>query len=236
MTNRLRLVVTCVFTSLLVSPIAFAADHIDSPAAVNTPSADITDFYSWMTADASHLNMVLNVTPFATADSMWSDATVYAMHVSSMGEYGGAETKTQVLCRFYKADGTGIECWADDEYVAGDPSDPAGLASDSGKLKVFAGLRNDPFFFELVGFGNAVAAVIDAAPNLTFDADMCPVLDDATSATLIGLLTSGKDGAPASDTLAGANVLSLVVQLDKTTVNAGGDFLATWAATHALAQ
>lgn len=214
-----------------------AADHIDSPTAVATPAADITDYFAWMTSDASSMNMVIAVNPFATTDSMWSDATVYAAHVSSMAGYGAEETPWKIMCRFYNADGTGIECWAGDEYLRGDPSDPAGIWSDSGKIRVYAGLRNDPFFFELAGFGNAVAAVIAAAPSLTFDDDGCPGVDAATSGVLVGLLTSSDDqGSPATDTLAGANVLALVIQVDTTLLNGGGDFLSTWAATYAIGE
>jgi len=215
---------------------ANAADHIDSPAPIATPAADITDYFAWMTPDATHVNLVMTVSPFATAESQWSDAVVYAMHVSSMEGYGGEETASQLICRFYNADGTGVECWMGDEYVAGDPSDPAGIWSESGMVRVYAGLRNDPFFFELNGFNNAVSTVIGAASSLEFDDEGCPAVDEATSGVLVGQLQSGADGAEASDTFAGANVLALVVQIDKSLVNGGGQFLSTWASTHAIAE
>src|SRR5690606_15046972 len=136
----------------------------------------------------------------------------------------------QVICQFYDTDK--IECWAGDEYVEGDPSDPAGITSESGDLRVFAGLRNDPFFMEFEGFTETVKAVVAAAPNLDFDAEGCPDVDAATSAALVGQLQSGANGAPASDTFAGANVLALVVQVDKSLVTAGGPLLGVWASTH----
>lgn len=209
---------------------AFAADHIDSPAAVSDPAADITDLFAWMTPEADKLNLVMNVTPFAGADAAFSTATQYVFHVNSSAGYGMEQTETMVLCQFYAADA--IECWANGEYVTGDPSDPAGIASASGGLKVFAGLRNDPFFMEFTGFTNTVETVVAAAPNLTFDDAGCPAVDEATSNALVGLLTSGADGAPASDTFAGANVLSLVVQVDKSVVNSGGPVFGIWASTH----
>jgi len=216
---------------------ANAADHIDSPAPIATPAADITDYFAWMTPDATHVNLVMTVSPFATADSQWSDAIVYAMHVSSMEGYGAEDVeKSQLICRFYNADGSGVECWMGDEYVAGDPSDPAGIWSESGMIRVYAGLRNDPFFFEFTGFQNAVSTVIGAASSLEFDDEGCPAVDEATSGVLVGQLQSGADGAEASDTFAGANVLALVVQIDKSLVNGGGQFLSTWASTHAIAE
>lgn len=209
---------------------SFAADHIDSPKAVDEPSADINDLYAWMNDDATKLNLVLDVMPFAEEGAQFSDATQYVFHVNSSEGYGMAQTETQILCQFYAAGM--IECWAGDEYVTGDPSATAGITSESGMLRVFAGLRNDPFFFELDGFRETVKAVVAAAPDLTFDDDGCPDVDDATSATLVGQLMSGVDGAAASDTFAGANVLSIVVQIDKTLVTGGGPMLGVWASTH----
>lgn len=210
---------------------ALAADHIDSPAATAEPAADISDLYAWMTPDASKVNLVLNVSPFAGADSSFSDAAVYAFHVNSSAGYGMDQTETLILCKF--ADAAIIECWAGDEYVTGDPSSLEGITSEGGGLKVFAGLRNDPFFMEFTGFTNAVATATGAAPGLVFDEAGCPAVDEATSAALVGLLTSGTDGAPASDTFAGSNVLSLVVQVDKSVLTGGGPLLGVWASTHA---
>lgn len=210
---------------------ALAADHADAPAAASEPLADIADLYAWMTPEADKLNLVITVAPFATQETAWSDAVVYAFHVGSSMGYGMAGAEATILCKFY--DPTHIECWAGDEYVTGAVGDAAGLTSDGGGLKVFAGLRDDPFFMELTGFQNAVGAVIEAAPNLAFDAAGCPAVDEATSAVLVGALTSGNDGAPASDTLAGANVMALVVQVDKALVTSGGPLLSVWASTHA---
>lgn len=210
---------------------AFAADHLDSPAASAEPTADITDVYAWMTSDAERVNLVLNVAPDAGDSMSFPTSTVYAFHVNSSEGYGMAQTETLVRCKFY--DENAIECWAGDEYVVGDPSNPAGITSTSGALRVFAGLRNDPFYFELVGFNETVAAVRAAASSLTFDDDGCPTLDDATSTALVTQLQRGMDGAPASDPFAGQNVLSLVVQLDKDVVTTGGDVLGVWASTHA---
>ena len=217
--------------ALLMPAISLAADHIDSPAAVADPAADITDLFAWMSSDASKVNLVLNVSPFAGTESQFSDAVQYAFHVNSSAGYGEAQTETLIVCEFDAA-GT-VECWAGaDEYVTGDASAEAGIATESGALKVFAGLRNDPFFMENTGFNTAVSTVIGAASSLTFDEQGCPALDEATSNLLVGQLQSGADGAAATDTFAGSNVLSLVVQVDKSLVNSGGPLLSVWGSTH----
>ncbi len=232
MNYRTPLIGLAIGALLAPAAIAIAADHIDSPSAVADPAADITDLYAWMNSDASKVNLILNVTPFAGAESGFSDAVQYVFHIGSSSGYGEAQTETLVLCQF--DDAGAVQCWAgDDEYVTGDASSDAGIASDSGALRVFSGLRNDPFFMENVGFNNTVAAVLAAAPSLTFDPEGCPLLDQATSNALVGALQSGADGAAASDTFAGSNVLSLVVQADKDLVSSGGPLLTVWASTPA---
>ncbi|MCB9526085.1 MAG: DUF4331 family protein [Myxococcales bacterium] len=229
---KLRTLLATTALSLGVAAPTWAADHADSPATAAEPLADIADLYAWMTPEADKLNLIITLSPFASVDTQWSDSVIYAFHVNSGMAYGGEQSETTILCKFY--DATNIECWAGDEYVTGAPSDPAGIASESGALKVFAGLRDDPFFMELAGFQAAVGAVIEAAPNLQFDAAGCPALDEATSAVLVGLLAGGQDGA--SDTLAGANTMALVVQVDKALVTGGGPLLGVWASTHAPAN
>jgi Domain of unknown function (DUF4331) len=141
-----------------------------------------------------------------------------------------AQTETLIMCTF-SADQT-IQCWAGDEYVTGDASGEKGLSSESGALKVFAGPRNDPFFFNLTGFNTAVQTVKDVAGDLDFDKNGCPALNAEQSALLVGQLQSTDDG-PATDTFAGANTLALVVQVDKGLVSGGGPILGVWGSTNA---
>jgi hypothetical protein len=209
---------------------ASAADHIDAPAAVAEPAADITDLYAWMSSDTSKLNLIMNVSPFATSDSSFSSAVQYVFHVNSSAGYGMEQTETRIVCQFLPSQE--VECWAGDSYLAGDASDTAGLVSDDGLLRVFTGLRDDPFFMEFTGFTETVKTVVGAAGGLSFDTDGCPSLDSSTGAALRAQLQSGPDNADASDTFAGSNVLSIVVQIDTDSINSGGDLLSVWASTH----
>jgi hypothetical protein len=214
---------------------ALAADHLDSADAAdnNEPSADITDLYAWMTADATKLNLVAAVNAGAGNDAVFSDAVIYQFAVSSSAAFGSPQESSLVTCKFI--DGTNIECWAGADYVVGDPSNPRGIVSDRGGMRVFAGLRDDPFFLEYNGFNNTVNAAIAEvqAGRVTFDAASCPLLTEDQGAALLGALTSGNDGAPASNTFAGQNVLSLVIQIDKSIVNSGGPVLGVSASTYA---
>lgn len=205
---------------LACAPAAFAADHVDSPAAINDPSADLTDVFAWMTPSATEVNLILSVPAAA-----FSDAIQYVFHIESSEGYGSAGTSTDIICQFEVSQD--VECWAGDgDYLQGDASDPVGLASSTGGMLAFVGQRNDPFFFNLTGFRNTLSTVAAAAPTLTFDGAGCPTLDTATSAALIAELSSG------GDSFALGSVQALVLQVDKSLIAPGGDTLAVWASTH----
>ncbi|HEX4340351.1 MAG TPA: DUF4331 family protein [Polyangiaceae bacterium] len=210
---------------------ALASDHTDGPAVTGDPAADITDVYAWMSATGK-VEIALDVSPFATSTTKFSDAVTYAIHVNSNASFGATPTKeTLVICQF-DAGGT-IQCWVGaNEYVTGNASKTAGISSASGKVKVFAGLRNDPFFFNLDGFKNAVTTV-EGASGLTLNGAGCPAVSQATSAALVKALQSTKTGgSPAVDNFAGANVLAIVLEIDKSLLNVGGPNLGIWASTH----
>ena len=204
-----------------------AADHGDSP---NVGVCDIGDLYSWMTTDAGKVVMV------ATMGGGFSDTCQYVFHVNSQSAFGEARTATMVVCQ-YDAE---MHCWVGNpgESMGGDSFQAyvTGAAdvtnsSDDGAVDMFYGMRDDPFFFNGEGFNATVDAVIAAAGGLTFDADGCPALDANTSNTLVTQLQTTAAGAPAVDNFAGTNTSALVIELDKTLVNSGGDILAIWAST-----
>lgn len=224
--------------SLLAFPrAARSADHLDSPATRAEPAADINDLYTWM--DGTNLVLALTVFPAATAatadggpGAQFSNMVQYVIHTSSGTALGATTANENLICTFDAAQK--ISCWlGTDEYVTGNAGATTGLASADGKLKVFAGLRADPFFFNLAGFKNAVATVESAASGLTFDVAGCPALDGPTAALLRTQLQTSPDGGPPADFFAPLNGLAIVASIDKTLVTKGGPILSTWASTHA---
>ncbi|MCB1876205.1 MAG: DUF4331 family protein [Chromatiales bacterium] len=219
-------------TLVLFNASSPAADHGDSPLVRADPAADFGDVLAWMSPDASKLYLLASVVRNATADSRFSDAVQYVFHTRSSASFGATEADpVNVICTFEGADEQTISCWAGDEsYVSGNADDPSGLSSDDGKIRVFAGLRNDAFYFNSKGFNATRTAVRDAAPSLSFDAAGCPTLDTATSNALVGLLTS-TDGGPAQDAFGNANILVLALEVDKSIVTTGGPIVAVWGST-----
>ncbi len=212
-------------SSLAVISTAHAADHGDSPAAAASPAADITDVYAWVDSP-TQLNLIMNV-----VGTTFSDSVQYVFHVESGSAYGMTSGEVNIICQFDASQA--IECWAGDaDYVKGDASDTVGLAGRNGMFKVFAGERNDPFFFNISGYQATIDAVKAAAGGLTFNDAMCPALDSGTSGVLVTQLMTNGDGSPASDDFAGGTVGSIVVQVDKSVVAKNGDILAVWGSTH----
>lgn len=222
-------------------PFAHGADHLDSPATTAEPAADLNDFYGWTSADGTKLNLVMTAMPLAGDDAAFGDATQYAFHVHAHPGFGmDPAMSTLILCEFYDTDR--VECWArrDGEtvgYVWGDASDEAGLTNDDGSMRVFAGLRNDPFYFNLSGFQETGKIVRGAVGGLAFDDNGCPDLDEGTANALVTQLMSDADGNPGGDDLAGANTLALVLQVDLDLVSDSDNrTFSLWASTHAAAE
>jgi hypothetical protein len=176
----------------------------------------------------------MNVSPTDDGTRSFGPAVQYVFHLTSkaglgVGASGG--TETQVILRF--ASNTSVECWVTSagggtkDYVIGDPSNTAGVTSILGKVKVFAGRRSDPAFFNAAGFGTAVTSLGLISPNP--DSAGCPTAIDAAQGTQLRTqLTTGPDA------FAAANVMAIVVQLDKSLVNTDPNkVVAVWGSTHA---
>ena len=219
---------------LLHSRTSFAADHGDADSLATNAAADITDLYAWTNSNHTRLNLVMDVSPNAAAGDHFSTSVLYVFHVQAFAAYGMAPTvgPTNIICKF--ASDTSVECWVGtSEYVAGDPSNTAGLDSADGKVKVFAGQRNDPFFFNLHGFAHVVT-LVEGSTLPADDGHGCYDLG-ATGPVLVDALSKDTDGVTAgSDTFAGQNVNAIVLQVDTALLNAGGPILGVWASTNEM--
>ena len=227
---RSRLAAVALAASLPLA--AVPLDHLDGPAVTADPASDLTDLYAWMSADGARVQLILSVHPIAPAGSRFSTTTRYVFHAESAASFGAAGTRTDLICTFDAGTPQRVSCWLGGEYLTGDASATSGLQSSSGKLKVFAGLRADPAFFNLAGFNQFAQAVMSAAPGLTLDMAGCPAVGASTSAALVGMLSRDGGSGAGVNAFAGANVLALVVSVDKTLLTAGGPVLSIWASTN----
>lgn len=139
------------------------SDHASGPRAFADPVVDITDVYAFPSPErAGVLVLVLDVFPFAGVTALFSDAVEYRFRLRPMaiGSNGASpsfavgEKEYTFSCRFappVKRDGNRLEqegsCTASSGQVASfRVNDEKGGNTDG--LRVFAGVRMDPFFFD----------------------------------------------------------------------------------------
>lgn len=204
--------------------LARASDHLDSAAVVADPAADIGDLYAWMSPDAKRLNLAMTI-----VGKSFSDRHTYVFHVDSGPRYGATRVSVDIACRF---DGAVVHCRAGDfDRVRGAAAGPEGLVGEKGRMRVFAGPRDDPFFNNVRGTRDAydaAAAVLKAGAGM--DRAGCPAFDAGVSRDI--LRRWGRtEGGPAKNLLEGWTPAALVVAVDVEAAAPGGRMLAVWAET-----
>lgn len=223
-------------TAALVMPAqgVEAWDHLDGDQTSMEVGADITDLYSWMSPDGKRLNLILDVTKGAAADARFPSSVQYVFHTAGRTAPAAAEGRRPVaiVCTFDA--GQVASCWAGRHYVTGDASRPEGIASADGKLRVFAGVRNDPFFMNKQGW-DVFAETVHRGNRMGYvwDGAMCPQFaPDRAKRALNELKTADERGSVGFDHYASLNVQSIVVSVDKTLLTADGAIVSVWASTN----
>ena len=203
-----KLLIGFALSALLAGGIAYAADHIDAPAVTGPGSTslatDITDVYAFQSpADNSKMVLVCNVrgllSPAASATASFGSNVLYEMNIDNTGDnvedlvlqflvqngkvraYGPSPVGTAGLTSTIK---TSISCTSVDVTPYG--TAPIVGTNATNGIKIFAGPRDDPFFFDLTRYKEIIAG------------------------------TQSSFRMPGVDAFAGTNVLSLVAEIPKT--------------------
>jgi hypothetical protein len=182
-------------------------DHYSSPRVFSDPAADVADLYAFPSPERpGHVVLALTVFPGATLASLFSDAITYRFRIRPVTVAGATRTyavgEDEYTFGFtFTGDGTGAPGQAGTCTTPGgeEVSFPVGdeTPAESSGLRIFAGVRLDPFFLALTGVRETRA---------------------------LGRL-SFKPGD--TNALEGANILAIVLDLDAATVSAlGGPLLA----------
>jgi hypothetical protein len=191
--------------------IIFAADHADAPA-VTGKTTDITDMYVFQGENTSNLVFVANsqglLSPAATATTSFDNNTIIQFNIDNNAD--NVEDLV-IQCGFYngkmyvygpvKPSQTGLT-----SKVTGSSTVSVDITKYGETAKVgiangmmaFAGPRDDPFFFDL----------------------------DQYKAILAGTATGFK--TVGTDKFAGTNVMSVVVEVPKTMLNATSGKVNVW--------
>jgi len=168
---------------------ARASNHLDTPAVIANPQANIGDIYAWTAADGHRLNLVMDIVGHS-----FSDKLSYVFHIDSGPEFGKTTVTTEILCRFPEP---GVaDCRLGNlDRARGDASRVTGLEGARHRFRVFAGLRDDPFFNNVKGTRAAYQVAFAALKQgVTTDAAGCPKFDAATAAKILLEWRHTRDG------------------------------------------
>lgn len=207
-----------------------ASNHLDTPTVTANPQANIGDIYAWTAADGRHLNLVMDI-----VGRSFSDKLSYVFYVDSGPRFGRTTATTTIACRFPRVNVTDCRVGRVDR-VRGDARSLSGLEGRNHRFRVFAGLRDDPFFNNVKGT-RAAYQVVSAAlkSGTTMDRAGCPRLDVATARSVL-YQWRHTDGGPASNMLAHWTASALVISVDIAAVDGGGKMLAIWGTTETPAR
>lgn len=224
--SQLALLIVIVTLFAAGSHRAYASDHLDTPTVIADPAADIGDIFGWTSADGRRLNLVMDIVAHE-----FSDRLQYVFHVDSGERFGKTTATTLIVCRFDAAHT--LECWVGGaDYARGDARNTAGIEGRKRRFRVFAGLRNDPFFNNVKGTRAAYGVAGAALPHVaTVEFDGCPHFDETTSRAILDTWRH-TDGGAAGNFLAGWKTSALVLSIDLDVVTTGGKLLAVWGAVH----
>lgn len=188
-----------------------AADHIDAPA-VQGGTADITDYYAFQGSNTSNMVFVANVqgllSPGATGGASFDENVMIEFNIDNSGD-NVEDLVIQAIPRdgkmyFFgpvKPGTPGVNSTVMTSAATASVDITAygsnAVTKTENGLTVFAGPRDDPFFFDFGRFNEVIGGT---APGFS---------------------------AQGTDTFAGSNVMSIVVEVPKSSLGTA-ETLATW--------
>lgn len=208
--KKSKILLGTIFVSI-IGLITVAADHIDAPATKGT-TADITDFYAFQGEDINNLVFVANVqgllSPTATSTAKFDENVLVEFNIDTTGDkiedlVIQAIPKNGKMYFFgpYKPSTTGLNStineMATKSEVAISAYGATATIGNSNGMKFFAGPRDDPFFMDFAQYGAIIGGKATSFNN------------------------------PGSDTFAGSNVMSVVVEVPKSMIGGTGT-INTW--------
>jgi hypothetical protein len=217
--NPLLAIGMTLFVASAISEL-WAADHKDSPAVERDPATDIADVYAFRRGDNLVVAMtVQNLSVSGDATDLFNPRARYQFFVDNTNDNILAPNATITVTfsgshpQMFKVEGltpTPIEGPTSGFSNAANPA-----ITTSGPIMVFAGPRDDPFYFDLAGFRQFLAGTY----------------------TPVAGLRSASGGLP-RNAFAGLNVGAIVIELPITAVTGLPDpnsgVIRAWGATSVL--
>jgi len=128
-----------------------AADHLDSPNAKANHALDITDIYAFDAEDSGKTVLVVDVNPLAGVISGTEFATdsEYRLNIDTNGDFIADDVYTVTFGWDAPDHKQSLTLAKNGATVL---TGKTGNANNGGGAKLYAGIKDDPFFFDLAGF------------------------------------------------------------------------------------
>ena len=160
--RRLSLLMPGLCAAILAVSTANAADHQEAPSATALLAADIGDYYAWH--NDSSVNLVLTFGTFAVAGAgaTFDPTILYGFHFDTTVPADGV-SDMDMYARFAQNEAGE---WGLQVSGIGDApiEGPVETVLESAGVNAWAGLADDPFFFDQAGFLETISTGI-----LSFD-------------------------------------------------------------------
>lgn len=200
-----------ILSAMIAGILLMSADHTDAPS-VQGSITDITDYYAFQGEDTDNIVFVANLqgllSPTATGDASFDENTLVEFNIDTDGD-AVEDLVIQAVPRGGKmyffgpvapsTVGTSSTIMKDASQNVVDITSYGETAKvgNSNGIKTFAGPRDDPFFMDIAQYGEIIG----------------------------GNATSFND--PGTDTFAGTNVMSIVIEVPKSMIGGSGT-INTW--------
>jgi len=200
------------------SAVLYAADHIDAPGVAGTDS-DITDYYAFESPEnSSNIVFVANLrgllSPSETAQSVFDDNVMVEFNIDTDTD---ANEDLVIQCVFENglvtaygptapsSTGTISVLETSASSISTNITSYGNTPSigNEGGIKIFAGPRDDPFFMDFAQYGQIIGGNASSFNN------------------------------PGSDTFAGTNVMSVVIEVPKSLIGTSGN-INTWVTSNRI--
>jgi hypothetical protein len=180
-----------------------ASDHLDGPGVTADPQSDITDVFAFTSPEnPAHVVLAMAVVPYADDAATFSPSVDYAFRVQRvevLQPFTLDTTGRDVVCRFDESSPQHVTCTAPGGLTATTTvGDTTGGGSAQSPMRVFAGMRSDPAFFDRQG---ALATIRTGTASFTgtnafAGANVLAIVVELESSIFATIGDAGADGAP----------------------------------------
>ena len=223
------------------------SDHLDAPLVKTDGRIDITDLYAFANSGGK-TSLILNVNPLMspglTKVAKFRQEALYEFKIDTNGDakadiayrvkfsalkrYADGATYQTYIIKRATGSAANRTAWSGTTVAIGKTTAYGhGLVTSPviGGGKAFAGPRDDPFYFDLVGFKHLKSRLLAGSTTVGAPGDAsCTGSLDTASEHLLSCFSG-------TDTFAGTNISSIVLQVPNSKVGGTGHAVGVWGTT-----